>query len=148
MKKKQSSYRWLLWLVIWLVALKVVPDSMLGIILFAPLIFLIYRFRNKIIDYHNESNIWKQGFIIGIFIFVAMIIYSIITLINSSGDMSGLAIFIPFLFFEFLTYKYIHLKLLFTISFFLSLVLYYVLGLIISILINIIKKIIPLKKLA
>ena len=140
MKKKEPSYRWLLWLIIWLVALKAVPDSLLMILFFVPLIFSIYHFRNTIIGYQNKSNIWKQGLVISIFIFLAVVIYSINILLTSSSDMRGLSIIIPFLIFEFLFYKYVHLKLPFMISFFLSLVTYYTLGLFTAFIINKIKK--------
>lgn len=140
MKKKNSSYSSLLQIIVWLVALKIVPDSLLGVTLLAPIVVLIYHLRNKIIDYENKSSIWKQAFIIGFFTLGAIILYSVNIVLTSSSDIRGLAILIPFLLIEFL-FKNINIKLPTIFSVSLSLLIYYIFGIMVAFIINRFKKI-------
>ncbi len=91
---------------------------------------------NKIKDYWNKSSIWKQGFILGLFIFSSILIYTIILYKQSSSDMGGLIIFIPFVFFKYLFQKYMDLNLPILASILLTLVVYYFIGLFLALLIK------------
>ena len=87
---------------------------------------------NKIKEYWSKSSIWKQGFFIGLSIFIIVFAYSIFLYEQSNSDMSGLALFIPLFFFEFVLQKFYILNLPDLISILMNLGLYYLIGVLIS----------------
>ena len=92
-------------------------------------------------EWWGKSNLWKQGFFIGLLIFIFIFIYGIIQIATTNSDMKWVGIMIPIFPLVFLFDWYAKLDILNWISIVINLLFYYSLGIIIALIIKKIKKI-------
>lgn len=94
----------------------------------------------KITIWWDKLNLWKQGLLIGLLIFIFVFIYGLIQINRTNSDMKWIGIMIPILPLVFLFGWYAKLNIPDWLSIIINLLFYYSLGIVISLIIKKLRK--------